>query len=162
MARTVKASALVKDDQFPYSSGTVQVLAVTPVDNRIVEVHCVDNTDKVRWIDYGLTETVEVTSGPSASAPVVKAPLAATSATQRARNAVRLGKVRSLPASASLVLYALAAAQDESSDAAWVPTLGSVATGAGLAQSTTAGHLRALAAKGLVGGSNDGGWEVAL
>lgn len=159
-ATDVQAQALKVGDQFEYSHSTVTVEAVTPLSERFVEVTVTDQDAPLgkRWIDFGRTETVGVVSGPStkvAPAPVVQV----KTATQRAREAVRLGKVRSLPASAALVLYALAAAQDEAE--AWQPTLGSVATGAGLAISTTRGHLVALRGKGLVREDSFGGWSVS-
>lgn len=165
-ATTVRARDLAKGDEFTYSHGTQRVEYVREVgtDGRLFEVTTFDTFEgRTRWIDYSGTETVEVTGGPSLGAVQVAAARVepVKTATQRAREAVRLGKVRSLPASATLVLYALAAAQDEASDEVWVPSVGSVAVGAGLAISTTTGHLRSLRGKGLVRESGVGGWTVA-
>jgi hypothetical protein len=149
-ATTVRAASLKEADVFVYGGNEQSVLAVTSISDRFVEVHTFDQDEaRERWIDYGLGETVGVVRGPSAAKPVVVAE-PALSATLRARAAIRLGKVRDLPASAALVLYALAAAQEEVADGAFAPSLSSVAVGAGLAISTTKGHLSALRAKGLV------------
>lgn len=156
---TVPAARLQAGDEFLYQSTPVRVLKVTPLDARLVEVHVADEwaTSGERFLDYGKAEQVEVGAGPS-TVRVAPAPRPATTATQRAREAVRGGKVRTLPASAALVLYALAAAQDESAEG--IPSTASVATGAGLAISTTTGHLRALAAKGLVVQHGTYGWAL--
>lgn len=168
-ATAVRAADLSADDVFVYGGERQRVLGTTVVGavagGDLIEVATigVESGDE-RWIDYAASETVAVIDGPSAEKPApVVAPKRATTATQRAREAVRAGKVRSLPASAALVLYALAAAQDEAEDKVWVPNVGSIATGAGLAVSTTQGHLRALAAKGLAreAGPLQGGWVVA-
>lgn len=165
-ATTVRAADLRPFDVFAYSGDEVEVIEVTPLSgSRIVEVHVRAESAPLgeRFIDYGVNETVAVITGPSTEVAPAPAPKAEKTATQRAREAVRAGKVRSLPASAALVLYALAAAQDEASDKVWVPNVGSIATGAGLAVSTTQGHLRSLAAKGLAreAGPLTGGWVVA-
>lgn len=161
--RTVRAADLLKGDVFSYSGTEVEVIEVTPLGSTLVEVRVHDDFVRSgeRFLDYGVSETIAVSSGPSAEAPMTLAPAPrTTTATQRAREAVRLGKARSLPASASLVLYAAAAAQDEVTDGWSVPSVGSIATGAGLAVSTTTGHLRALAQRGLVRQSGLG-WVVA-
>lgn len=161
-ATSVRAQDLKIRDTFVYGGSEVTVTNVADLDSRFVEVTVADEWDQPRWLDYGKDERVEVTSGPSTTLMgAVKVEVRTTTATQRAREAVRLGKVRGLPASAALVLYAAAAAQDEVANDVWAPSLASIATGAGLAQSTTRGHLVALRAKGLVRETGVGGWVVA-
>jgi hypothetical protein len=158
-ATVVRAADLKVGDVFTYGNDDVTVVHVSDLDSRFVEVHVADEFGFQRWLDYGMSEPVQVTAGPSTNLMGAVKVAPTKSATQRAREAVRLGKVRSLPASAALVLYALAAAQDEADDSVFVPSLASVATGAGLAQSTTRTHLVALRAKGLVRETGLG-WEI--
>lgn len=153
----VRAMDLQAGDVFAYSHTTVTVTLVTRLLDRLVEVEGIDGHGDTRYIDYSTAETVEVSAGPSLAQRVAVAQSTPSYALLAAVTAVKAGRTRSLPASATLVLYAVAAAQES----APAPSLAQVAAAAGLAQSTTSGHLRSLAIRGLVGGTNDGGWMVA-
>jgi hypothetical protein len=165
-ATPVLAAALIEGDRFDYHGTQVTVQATTTLEGgRLVEVHVIDPyLAQDRYLDHGVREEVMVTGGPSYDAALRAegahvALSQRVSPSQRARDAVRLGKVRALPTSAALVLYAVAAAEEEAG-ADYAPTVGSIATGAGLAIGTVQGYLRTLARKGLVRESGMG-WTLA-